>query len=658
MPCLGHTVGVADARSRRHDDPLSPIRTIRVPLYGPTSLRDPNGMDLKIPQTEAAILALLCAVGRPIARRELVEATATSPSTLRPLLSRLPRTLGLSDSIHVVARSQRSGLISPNRKVISDDAFRIQETLADRQPSLTLLRSLVKSVEGPILHYPGLVQDHPLVAEAISHLTALRNRLYERKRHLDAQMDQANQIDLDGMVLALSARPGERPSPSTRKPSTPLTDVDLLRKRAEANINLGYWNQAAEDFQSAIEGARKVGDNDEVARLTLQWARIAWDPETGQKLDDLLNEVLPRITRPSLLAQVKICQAGGTYQTGVANTGLTDTSRLFNLLNEVEQDSQPEELAWSLVRTRRALVGLISPGESLALADSVVDLAESDPLVRTQGLQARFVDLLCSAQLDAARSTLDDFEGAGANPASAMQAMVLLASQNCWDLASGCLGSVQTRLTRALEFRQTIKGPTVDQVIMAQSTWLAVERQDHEMMTTLRDGANLYASSNHTTPLWPVVAAWLEANLGQLDQALAGLASALKRTSIELPPKGPHRPGILALTAEVLGRGAVAGLDPDPDLSEAILSALHQEPATGILLGWPAVYLGSKHRFLGLAALATNQKIQATQHFNDAIEADRPLPALCAQSFDALALTGDPKASLRAIKIRDSFRTC
>jgi len=46
------------------------------------------------------------------------------------------------------------------------------------------------------------------------------------------------------------------------------------------------------------------------------------------------------------------------------------------------------------------------------------------------------------------------------------------------------------------------------------------------------------------------------------------------------------------------------------------------------LAGWPAVILGSKHRFIGLAYLGADQPEQAVPHLDRAVEDNRSLRVL------------------------------
>ena len=56
-----------------------------------------------------------------------------------------------------------------------------------------------------------------------------------------------------------------------------------------------------------------------------------------------------------------------------------------------------------------------------------------------------------------------------------------------------------------------------------------------------------------------------------------------------------------------------------------------------MLAGWPAVILGSKQRFIGLAQLAAGKQALAAEHLAQAVEANGDFPALHARTVFDLA---------------------
>lgn len=626
-------------------------RTVFVSLFGADTILNDRGGVLDVPRTEAAVLALMCGVGRPIHRTELVGALAISTSTLRPVLSRLPKTLGLIGPIHLV-EGNRSGVIRLNPDRVRHAGDQIEELLALPQPTLARVETLLRTIEGPVLAHCGLVVDHPLSVEAMVRLEELRERLREAHHTLTAQFEGASDLDVGSLVLSLlpSSTTGEQRQ--VQPPVIALPEVSLLRERADANAKLGYWGEANEDYRAAIRSALQSGSPTTAAEIGLLWARIAWDPEIGAEVVDLFASFVDDLEQSSLKAQVEVCLMGGTYQSGVAHTDLASPATLERKLDEIGREAGSESFAWSLVRVRRALLGSVSPTDSLAMAQRIVSVGARFPLVHAQGLQAQFSDFIRADQLNGARAALSKLEVISDKPESALQALGQLVTRSCWNLALGRYEVVQSSLARAIDVRPRVGGAMVDQAIVAQSFWLSRERSDLDTMHALRDGALVLAEADHSTPVWAVAAGALEIDLGLHEQGLQTLLSVVDVSAVTQLKAGPHRPGILALAAEILGVVAHAGFAPQHDLAEAVLTQLEHEPSNGILFGWPAIYLGSKERFMGLASLATAKPERARAFLQTAVHKDRHLPPLRARSLEALAMTGDASAGKRAAGIR------
>jgi hypothetical protein len=112
-------------------------------------------------------------------------------------------------------------------------------------------------------------------------------------------------------------------------------------------------------------------------------------------------------------------------------------------------------------------------------------------------------------------------------------------------------------------------------------------------------------------------------------------------------PRGPARIAILSLAALLLGHPALHGKLPYGladrwSASIASLLAGHRDATS--LAGWPAVILGSKHRFIGLAYLGADQPEKAAVHLERAVGEDSGFRVLRlrAQSDLARALLSRP----------------
>jgi hypothetical protein len=81
----------------------------------------------------------------------------------------------------------------------------------------------------------------------------------------------------------------------------------------------------------------------------------------------------------------------------------------------------------------------------------------------------------------------------------------------------------------------------------------------------------------------------------------------------------------------VLGHPHLRGTFPRADTirwARSLASLLTEHHDAVVLIGWPAVLLGSKHRFIGLAHLAGGQPAQAAEHLTRAVAQNGDFAAL------------------------------
>jgi len=112
-------------------------------------------------------------------------------------------------------------------------------------------------------------------------------------------------------------------------------------------------------------------------------------------------------------------------------------------------------------------------------------------------------------------------------------------------------------------------------------------------------------------------------------------------------PRGPSRITALATAAMVIDHPALDTMLP-PDQAgrwgERLAGLLIAHQDTLVVAGWPAVLLGSKHRYIGLAYLAAGQPAAAAAHLARAAEENSEFAVLNARTrFDlARALIRQP----------------
>jgi hypothetical protein len=122
---------------------------IEVQLLGPVRICSPAGGVLKLTISEAAVLTLLAASPMPASRSDLIDACAISEQTFRPLLSKLPRKLGLAGSIHRPAQ-RLPGMIERDPAAVITDVDRLRAELEVAEPGdRPALRRALRLLRGP-----------------------------------------------------------------------------------------------------------------------------------------------------------------------------------------------------------------------------------------------------------------------------------------------------------------------------------------------------------------------------------------------------------------------------------------------------------------------------------------------------------------------------
>jgi hypothetical protein len=112
-------------------------------------------------------------------------------------------------------------------------------------------------------------------------------------------------------------------------------------------------------------------------------------------------------------------------------------------------------------------------------------------------------------------------------------------------------------------------------------------------------------------------------------------------------PRGPSRIAVLATAAMVMGHPALDTMLPPDEagrMGERLADLLIAHHDTLVVAGWPAVLLGSKHRYIGLAYLAAGQSAAAAVPLARAAEENSEFPVLHTRTrFDlARALVRQP----------------
>jgi len=437
------------------------------------------------------------------------------------------------------------------------------------------------------------------------------------------------------VIAAGLASPVMNPAPSDQTDEP----VQRLLHQARASAKLGHWQDATSTYLHAVASQTDSGNHNNAATISLELATIVWDPGLSDLVRGTLEDAMGTVTDPVLLAEVRLCLAGGLHRTGNESEASTHRSSLVTDLDLVRGNGAPTRVAWATIRARDALSGTITPEESLELSASVerLDMANDDQ-ISSQNHRAIFADQLRLDRRAAAERTMQRLRTPASQPQRAVDAFGALTVQNCLNLIHGRFDAVQAGLADALAFRGRLPEATLDQVVLGQSFWLCREMRDQANAEAHLEGALAIANADTSTPLWLVAAGLLACDLEQDERALDLVVQADQSHDLKAIPPGSHRTGILAFTAEILASAAARQVEIDTHLAESIALQLNADPCQGVLLGWPTVFAGPKARFEGFAAAATGDAPAASLLFATALRSDNQFPPHRRRSIEAEAI--------------------
>jgi hypothetical protein len=174
---------------------------------------------------------------------------------------------------------------------------------------------------------------------------------------------------------------------------------------------------------------------------------------------------------------------------------------------------------------------------------------------------------------------------------------------------------------------------------MAQAGWQLYETGQVADLNDFLASLPAREVGSLTGPVWELGAGLIHAENGETDPAIRRLHDVCDRTDdLRTVPRGPTRPAILATAAMVLGHPDVCdALKPEEAtrLGTSAAELLDGSPSKFVVAGWPAVLLGSKDRYIGLAWLAAKRLDLAVEHLARAVEDNTGLDVLQARTqFD------------------------
>ena len=394
----------------------------------------------------------------------------------------------------------------------------------------------------------------------------------------------------------------------------PARIADLLR-RAEDDHLAGRWDEAERLYLVAADRAQADGDLVTEGEVALAMARLTWDPgRFAGELEARMSRIVDALPEDetSLRAQLYACLAGGLYQDGSAGSD-DAVARARQALELVSSLGDPLTAAEVLSRARKALIDIDDPGLQIERSGWILNQAGGSDYHRSLGHLAMIVDSLLLDRVEQARQHSELYREIAERTGSRFHRYHVAALDGLWALHDGRHREVARATARAEELGATFGGITVLQVVEGQRLWSACERGDHDEVRRLRPLVELAAGRRTPIPVWDLTAAYVAGRLGEQDEAWRRLAAVADATDrFATVPRGALRIAALGMATLVC-----ADLADGPrrlpagsrrrlrTVAEGLRRALVDHPAQGVLIGWPTIYLGPKHRFVDLAAAVT-----------------------------------------------------
>jgi transcriptional regulator with XRE-family HTH domain/tetratricopeptide (TPR) repeat protein len=403
--------------------------------------------------------------------------------------------------------------------------------------------------------------------------------------------------------------------------------ADFLIEQSDALRYCGRWQAARDVLRRAVIVARRLGAPEREAialvhleRLTFSYGLDEWEMTAQQR--DVMTRLPPGET--ALRAQVQAVLAlrlgisKRQYENEQADLARSALQQLPSITDRLAR-------ADVLLGIRGGLLDGAPPEELLHYADQVLELGleTRSTFHIAEGLGARIVDLLRAGRLaelsSAIRANRDFADRSGAAPVVYLQGLAdaMLA------LARGDWEAARTYTEEASNLGRDW-GSMAQEALMAQVGWWLYETGQLTGLTDFLAGLQQQEVSSLNGEVWQLAAGLIHGENGEVEQAIEALREVCRNTDdLRGLARGPARIGILAAAAMVLGHPALREVIPQPEahrLGTSLAEMLADHPDKLVLAGWPAVLLGSKQRYIGLAYLAAGQPERAAEHLARAVK--------------------------------------
>jgi transcriptional regulator with XRE-family HTH domain/tetratricopeptide (TPR) repeat protein len=411
--------------------------------------------------------------------------------------------------------------------------------------------------------------------------------------------------------------------------------IDLLIRQADALRFGGRWDEARPVLRLAATLARGLGRPGSEAIALIHLERLTWSYGLHEnQLTEQIREVLDRLPPGEVVLRAQV-QATLALRLGMAERKYEGEQADFAraALRELPAAGDSPARADILIGIRGGLQDYISPSKLLEYDKAIVDLGIKfrSAFHINEGLFVRVVDLIRGGrllELPAAVRAYRDFTEQ--NPAPVViygQALI----DAMLSLARGEFAAAGEQTAAAAALSQAWGESVAQEALMAQIGWQLYETGQVEGLADVLAGLPGQSVGTFNELTWSLAAGLIHAELGDLGSASRLLSEVAARTDdFADQPRGPSRIGMLAAAAMMLGHPLLRDAFP-ADASRwarSLVGLLTEHGDAVVLIGWPAVLLGSKHRFTGLAHLAAGQPAQAAEHLTRAVAQNGDFAAL------------------------------
>jgi hypothetical protein len=287
------------------------------------------------------------------------------------------------------------------------------------------------------------------------------------------------------------------------------------------------------------------------------------------------------------------------------------------LLRQLPSVTEPVARADVILGIRAGLQDIVPPDDLLDFGRQAFDLALNlrSAYHLEEALGSRITDLIRGGRLAELPSAVRAYREFAQQSGTTVSRYTQALHHAMLTLARGDFGAAGEHISEATRLSGPWGESMAREALMGQLGWLLYETGQIDGLTEALADLVDQSVSAQNDPVWSLAAGLIHAEKGETAQAIR-LLREVSTSSDEFSglPRGPSRIAVLATAAMVLGHPALDNvLAPDEagrwGTRLADLLAAHHD--TLVVAGWPAVLLGSKHRFIGLAYLAAGQPATA-----------------------------------------------